>query len=212
MYADVLLWLKNGWIDYVVPQLYWERGHKLCDYDTLLAWWNEHTYGKHLYIGQGIYRANTNAAWKDKNEIPKQIQALRQYATTQGSAYFSSKSFEKNLNGWNDSLRNNYYALPAIVPPMPWIDNVPPPKPIVEALTKTNFKIVYKGDEAVKGLAFYALPNMVDAKINFATLLYISTNTATTFDKTKSIAPADNRLFVAAVDRNNNVSEWVELK
>ncbi|MBC7650125.1 MAG: family 10 glycosylhydrolase, partial [Deinococcales bacterium] len=41
LYADILLWLKMGWIDYVVPQLYWERGHKLCDFDTLLAWWNE---------------------------------------------------------------------------------------------------------------------------------------------------------------------------
>ncbi len=212
LYADILLWLKMGWIDYVVPQLYWERGHKLCDYDTLLAWWNEHTYGRHLYIGHGIYRANTNAAWKDKNEIPKQIQALRQYATTQGSVYFSGKTFENNPNGWNDSLRNNYYALPAIIPPMPWIDNVPPAKPLVQTINKTTFNIAYKGDEAIKGLAFYALPNLVDTKMGLATLLYLTTTTATTFDRTKSMTPADNRLFVAAVDKNNNVSEWVELK
>ncbi len=212
LYADILLWLKMGWIDYVVPQLYWERGHKLCDYDTLLAWWNRHTYGKHLYIGHGIYRANTNPAWRDKNEIPKQIQALRQYATTQGSVYFSSKNFETNANGWSDSLRNNYYALPAIIPPMPWIDSIPPAKPLVSALNKTAFSIVYKGTEAIKGLAFYALPKLVDANMKFATLLYITNTNATSFDRTKSIAPDDNRLFVAAVDKNNNVSEWVELK
>lgn len=212
LYADILLWLKLGWIDYVVPQLYWERGHKLCDYDTLLAWWNEHTYGKHLYIGHGIYRVNTNAAWKDKNEIPKQIQALRQYSTTQGSVYFSSKNFETNANGWNDSLRQNYYALPAIIPPMPWIDSIPPVKPLVNAVNKTTFNIAYKGTESIKGLAFFALPPLVDVKMNLATLLYLTTTTSTTFDRTKSIAPADNRLFVAAVDTNNNVSEWVELK
>ena len=212
LYADILLWLKMGWIDYVVPQLYWERGHKLCNYDTLLAWWNNHTYGRHLYIGHGIYRANTNAAWRDKNEIPKQIQALRQYATTQGSAYFSGKTFEANPNGWSDSLRNNYYTLPAIVPPMPWIDNVPPAKPLVQVVNKTTFNIAYKGDEAIKGLAFYALPNLVNAKMNLATLLYLTTTTSTTFDRTKSMAPTDNRLFVASVDKNNNVSEWVELK
>ncbi len=212
LYADILLWLKMGWIDYVVPQLYWERGHKLCNYDTLLAWWNNHTYGRHLYIGHGIYRANTNAAWRDKNEIPKQIQALRQYATTQGSAYFSGKTFEANPNGWSDSLRNNYYTLPAIVPPMPWIDNVPPAKPLVQVVNKTTFNIAYKGDEAIKGLAFYALPNLVNAKMNLATLLYLTTTASTTFDRTKSMAPTDNRLFVASVDKNNNVSEWVELK
>lgn len=212
LYADILLWLKMGWIDYVVPQLYWERGHKLCDYDTLLAWWNAHTYGKHLYIGHGIYRVNTNAAWKDKNEIPKQIQALRQYSTTQGSVYFSSKNFETNANGWNDSLRQNYYALPAIIPPMPWIDSIPPARPEVSIINTTTFSIAYKGDEAIKGLAFYALPKLVDANMNLATLLYLTTNSSTTFDRTKSMAPADNRLFVAAVDKNNNVSEWVELK
>jgi uncharacterized lipoprotein YddW (UPF0748 family) len=85
--------LKEGWIDYVTPQLYWERGHKLCDYDTLLDWWNKYTYDKHLYIGHGIYRAGTTAGWKNKNELPEQIQLLRKYTTTQGSIYFSSKSF-----------------------------------------------------------------------------------------------------------------------
>ena len=91
LYADILLWLSKGWIDYVTPQLYWERGHKLADYDILLKWWNENGYGKHLYIGHGIYRGGSNEAWKNKNQIPEQIQALRKYATTQGSVYFSSK-------------------------------------------------------------------------------------------------------------------------
>src|SRR5690606_15664989 len=57
LYADILLWLRKGWIDYVAPQLYWETGHQLAAYETLLEWWSKHTYGRHLYIGQGIYRA-----------------------------------------------------------------------------------------------------------------------------------------------------------
>ncbi|MGG2329533.1 hypothetical protein ACE40V_24585, partial [Salmonella enterica] len=82
-------------------------------------------------IGQGFYRANSNAAWKDKNELPNQIKKLRAYSTTQGSIYFSSKNFTTNPNGWTDTLRMHYYALPALVPPMYWIDSVPPPKPTV---------------------------------------------------------------------------------
>ncbi len=215
LYADILLWLKRGWIDYVVPQLYWERNHKLCDYDVLLDWWNYHTYGKHLYIGHGIYRAieqPKNLSWKNPNEIPKQIQALREYENTQGSVYFSSKTFESNVHGWNDSLRNNYYALPAIIPPMPWIDSLPADKPVVKSVNKTTFKITYKGNEKIKGIAFYALPQLVDESMEYATLLYLNSNTEITFDRANSIAPATNRLFAATVDINNNVSEWVELK
>ena len=108
LYADILLWLEKGWIDYVVPQLYWERGHKLADYDTLLEWWNQHTYGRQLFIGHGFYRAGSNLAWRNPAEIPKQIEALRKFKTTQGSVFFNSKVFEKNPLGWSDSLKNNY--------------------------------------------------------------------------------------------------------
>ena len=118
LYADILLWLKNGWIDYVAPQLYWEIGHNLADYTTLIEWWSKNTYGKNCYIGLGIYRAGSNAAWKDKTQIPRQIEKLRNTPNINGMIFFSSKTFEKNPNGWNDSLRLNYFSLPAYAPGM----------------------------------------------------------------------------------------------
>jgi len=118
LYADILLWLRNGWIDYVAPQLYWEIGHKLADYTTLLDWWNKNTYGKNCYIGIGIYRAGSNAAWKDKTQLPRQITQLREKANINGMMFYSSKIFEKNPNGWNDSLRLNYFKEPAPLPVM----------------------------------------------------------------------------------------------
>jgi uncharacterized lipoprotein YddW (UPF0748 family) len=121
LYADILLWLKEGWIDYVAPQLYWEFGHKAAAFEVLLDWWSKNTYGKHCYIGLGIYRAGTNSAWKDNNQLPRMIQAVRNTPNMHGVIYFSSKSFEKNPNGWNDSLRNNYYRDPASIPSMEWI-------------------------------------------------------------------------------------------
>lgn len=133
LYADILLWLRKGWIDYVAPQLYWEIGHHLCDYETLLEWWTKHTYGKHLYVGHGVYRVfeNPTKPWRNPNELPNQIKLLRDYPEIQGSAFFSSKNFERNPNGWSDSLRFNYYKYPAIIPPMPWIDSTQPAKPII---------------------------------------------------------------------------------
>jgi uncharacterized lipoprotein YddW (UPF0748 family) len=195
LYADILLWLRKGWIDYVAPQLYWERGHRLCDYDTLLKWWNAHTYGKHLYIGHAVYRAGTNTAWRNKNELPNEIKDLRNYSTTQGSVFFSSNDLESNRNGWGDSLRLNYYALPAIIPPMPWVDSIPPAKPVVEKTRKYLYTIVYKGEEKIKGFALYALPPLVEEKLKYATLIQVIT--------------ADKK---TEIDRSKTMSEWVELK
>lgn len=121
LYADILLWLQKGWIDYVAPQLYWEFGHKAAPYEVLIDWWSKNTYGKHCYIGLGIYRAGSSYAWKDSTLIPRQIELLRNTPNMQGMIFFSSKSFNKNPNGWNDSLRLHYFKEPAIVPEMEWM-------------------------------------------------------------------------------------------
>ncbi len=116
LYANILLWLQKGWIDYVAPQLYWEFGHKIAPYEVLLDWWGKHTYGRNCYIGIGIYRANSNAAWKDVTQIPRMIDALRNTPNIQGMVFYSSKVFDKNPNGWSDTLRLNYFKEPAKTP------------------------------------------------------------------------------------------------
>lgn len=129
LYADILLWMRKGWIDYVTPQLYRPIGDALIDYQKLADWWAANSFGKHVYIGHGIYRAletsSSSAAYRNRNELPNQIKILRSIPGIQGSVYFSSKSFDRNPNGWNDSLRNNYYRVPAQVPEMPWLPKRP---------------------------------------------------------------------------------------
>ena len=121
LYADILLWLQKGWIDYVAPQLYWEFGHKIAPYEVLIDWWSKHTYGRNCYIGLGIYRANSNTAWKDVTQLPRMIDALRATPNIQGMIFFSSKTFDKNPNGWGDTLRLNYFKEPAKMPAMGWL-------------------------------------------------------------------------------------------
>jgi len=116
LYADIVLWLKNGWIDYVAPQLYWEFSHRQAPFGTLLNWWSKHTYGKHCYIGLGMYKAGSNAAWRDKKLLPQQIEAIRNTPNIHGMAFYSSKSLEKNLNGWSDSLRLHYFKEKSGIP------------------------------------------------------------------------------------------------
>lgn len=111
LHADVLSWLKNGWLDYVAPQLYWEIGYKRAPFEVMTEWWSRHTYGKDLYIGIAYYRANSNTAWKDKTQLPRQIRVSRATPNVSGMIFYSSKAFERNPNGWNDSLRLNYFNL-----------------------------------------------------------------------------------------------------
>jgi uncharacterized lipoprotein YddW (UPF0748 family) len=123
LYADVLLWLKNGWIDYVAPQLYWEFGQHAAPYEVLLDWWGKHTYGRQCYIGLGFYKGGSNSVWRDKTLLPRQIEALRNTPNIQGMVFFSGRSVMNDLNGWSDSLRNDYFKIPAAIPLMPWIDS-----------------------------------------------------------------------------------------
>ena len=138
LYADILLWLEKGWIDYVVPQLYWEFGHPAAPFDTLLEWWSKNTYGKACYIGLGYFKAGVNKTWRDQTLIPRQLKAMRNTPNIQGAVYFSSKSFIRNPLGWNDTLRNNFYKYPALVPPTAGITGEPPPPPRISNATVTD--------------------------------------------------------------------------
>jgi uncharacterized lipoprotein YddW (UPF0748 family) len=161
LYADILLWLKNGWIDYVAPQIYFEFTQTHAPYAVLLDWWARHAYGRQCYIGLGIYKAGTNAAWRDRTLLTREIQAYRNYPQVNGAIYFSSKSFEPNPYGWSDSLRNNYYRYPALIPPMPWIDSLTPRSPLTrrEYNKKDSISVEWlsKGiaEDSLRGFAIY---------------------------------------------------------
>lgn len=207
LHADVLLWLQKGWIDYIAPQLYWERGHALASYDILLRWWNEHSYERHLYIGHGIYRAGSNTAWKNRNEIPEQIKALRSYKNVQGSIYYNSSSFNRNPNGWNDSLQQNYYRYPALVPPMPWIDNTIPPQPLVEKANEHTYKLAYKGEEKIKGFAVFMHQGKEEPDFgNSQLILFILGDKTAIIDLSKLPETKNRNVLIASVDTDNNVS------
>jgi Uncharacterized protein conserved in bacteria len=142
LYADVLLWVKKGWIDYNLPQLYWERGHRAADYDILIHWWSKHAYQRHLYIGHGLYQVGVSpkACWRSFDEINQQVLMTRTTPNVHGSAFYSANSFKKNLCNINEHFQKNVYPSPALLPAMKWIDSIPPNSPKLKINYTSNSK------------------------------------------------------------------------
>lgn len=135
LYADSRKWVKEGWVDYINPQVYFSMTRKAAPFATLVDWWTNNTYGRHLYIGQGPYLIHNGttkkeAAWALSNQIPNQIRYIRNSNLVQGSVFFSSKSFSTVARALGDSLKNNFYRYPALPPQMPWLDDVVPNQPL----------------------------------------------------------------------------------
>ncbi len=129
-------------------------------------------------------------------------------------AFFSAvPPFAATQTDGATSLRNNYYKYPAIVPPMEWIDSVPPISPMVEKTSRNEVRLYYRGAEPIKAFAFYKVAQGEEATIDEAMLIKI-----VVADKTLDVdlrdlpARNDDKLYVTVVDRNNNVSEWVQLR
>ncbi|MBN2636358.1 MAG: family 10 glycosylhydrolase [Prolixibacteraceae bacterium] len=145
LYADVIKWQEKGWIDYLLPQLYWQIGHSSVDFGHLANWWKDHAYGRAIYIGQATYKIEQNSTvkeWTLPNEMPNQIRLLRSIPEIGGSGFYSSIHFLRDLFGFQDSLKNEFYSRNAIVPPMEWIDATPP-LPVVK-IKKRGRKIKWK--------------------------------------------------------------------
>jgi uncharacterized lipoprotein YddW (UPF0748 family) len=144
LHADILKWLREGWIDYVVPQLYWEIGHKAADFETLCKWWNENTFGKQLFIGMAPFKLDRRAtvqAWRKPEMMPEQMDILKKYPNISGCVFFSSKSFNRDLLGFQDSLQNRIFRYPSLTPPVlaEWPDKPEPPSGLTVSGRKTKW-------------------------------------------------------------------------
>jgi len=111
LYADILLWMQQGWIDYVMPQLYWEIGKPIADYRILAQWWAEHKANCWLYIGMAPYRlggAKEAAAWRQGNEIARQMRLNRHLPGIDGECFYSTRPLLSNPLHVCDSIRVIY--------------------------------------------------------------------------------------------------------
>ena len=123
-------WMRNHSIDYLTPQLYWPFGGNQ-DYGKLMPWYADSAakYNRHFYPGQAAYRIS-DGNWS-ASEVPNQIRANRKNPNTQGSVFFRALvGVLDNEKGFTDSLKNNLYKYPALLPVMNWKDTIKPNAPL----------------------------------------------------------------------------------
>ena len=112
VFADAKTWIENGWIDYIIPQIYWEIGHAKADYATLVEWWANAVRGTNvkLYIGQGIYKDEIAST------ITKNLSVSRKYFNVKGNAYFSLRDLLANRQGVAESIKEYHRTqAPAVI-------------------------------------------------------------------------------------------------
>lgn len=119
LYADPLVWMEKGWIDYVLPQVYWSMKLPVASHSRIVDWWAKNNKNHtNLYIGNGPYklRNNSDIAWNNKKELPNQIRLARKTAAVSGNAFFSAKSLMQNNPDVVAYLKKNYYQRSALPP------------------------------------------------------------------------------------------------
>ena len=122
LYADVARWVKEGWIDYNIPQIYWEIGHPAADYITLIQWWNKNATreGTHLYIGQNVART------MKADQLTRKMLYERSLSKVKGNCFWPANEILWNNKGVADSLKQNYHRYPALIPAYTHLHNRAP--------------------------------------------------------------------------------------
>jgi uncharacterized lipoprotein YddW (UPF0748 family) len=129
LYADSRLWLENGWLDYLAPQLYWRIAEPEQSFPVLLKWWDaQNRAGRHVWPGLFTSRVQdgTARAWP-AGEILDQLALVR----GRGAIHFSMKPLLENRDGIASRLAAGPYAEPALVPAAPWLGSRPPARPVI---------------------------------------------------------------------------------
>jgi uncharacterized lipoprotein YddW (UPF0748 family) len=221
LFANSRLWLQQGWIDYLAPQVYWYIGQSGSDYNNLAPWWSNNNFGRHIYMGQAGYKvgdAAQNAAFAtDKAQIAKQVRLDRTLAGIQGQIVYNTTSLRNNPLGFRDSLRLNLYNRPALLPTMPWKDNVAPgPATSLAGVKLGNNTIsltwvnppaaVASEFDVVKRFAIYKGVNTMPDINNAADLIAITNTDVYSYIDVDVLPNTTYNYVVTAIDRLHNES------
>ncbi len=161
-YADTRTWIQEGTVDYVAPQLYWERGFSTADYETMTDWWADEVEGTgvDLYVGQGAYRLG-ESGWTGDDALSTQLDYSGGFDQVAGDIYFSIKSMRDNPDAVGHLLET-HYTRPALPPVIEAPDGEGPlvgaPAEVSAQTGDDGVEVEWQAIEDARFYAVYRLP------------------------------------------------------
>ncbi|MEV0454344.1 glycoside hydrolase family 10 protein [Catellatospora methionotrophica] len=221
-FADTRKWVKEGWLDYIVPQIYWNIGLAVADYAKLVPWWSEVVAGTNtqLYIGQADYKiatAGQPAAWFDPAEMSKHLTFNRDYNVS-GNVHFSAVQVRANRIGATDLYAADHYSKPALVPTMTHLPSKPLLFPVVTKADRSEAGVALKWQPLADGAgpfgtatsyAVYRLDGLrlLPGACDLADASHlVATTRGTSFTDTTAVPGQRYTYFVTSLDRLYNES------
>jgi uncharacterized lipoprotein YddW (UPF0748 family) len=166
IYAHVELWVERGWMDYLVPQLYWPAAAKAQSFDVLLDYWIRQVHGR-FHLWPGLFTSSINGtlkSWAPK-EITHQIEVARLQPGASGQVHFSMVALLEDRQGISTALQSGAYAQAALVPASPWLDAMAPTAPQLRS-PEAGRVLIFPG--AGKPAAHFAIWRKFGSSWNFA--------------------------------------------
>ncbi len=219
LYADPLLWMEQGWIDYLIPQVYWSMDYEPASHRKIVSWWSDNKSTANLYIGNGAYKVKNNPdkAWDQKDELRQQVEYARDSGGIQGNAYFSAKSLMNTEKEVVNTLEKGLYPLPALTPVSPLASSFPAVTPdqlefsisggsvdftiFPAEAANWDYALVYKARK--KNAKLPADPKNLLAKIRI--------NKDNRFQLTRALIRNRKKIFVSFLDRYGKESHPIFL-
>ncbi|MFC0167529.1 glycoside hydrolase family 10 protein [Pseudoduganella danionis] len=207
LYADAELWLANGWLDYLAPQLYWPVSQAPQAFDVLLDYWvAQNTRARHIWPGLYTSRIDRSSKAFAPEEILKQIAVTRSRASVGGHVHFSIAALMENRKGISEQLKAQSYQSPALTPATPWLGNTVPPAPTVGTRREANGLALKLSVTGGKPVAQYAIWSRYGSEWRFSVAPATRAQVLLADDAAAGAAQA---VVVSAVDRLGNESERV---
>jgi uncharacterized lipoprotein YddW (UPF0748 family) len=210
--ADSRTWVKEGWVDYINPQIYWEFGNPAADYQVLARWWADTVKDTDvaLYIGEAAYKA-VDGTFTDVDELSKHLDLDAELDEVDGNVYFSAVSLRDDTTGSVAQLVADHYQYPALVPVIDHLKGKAPKAPTILRVTKETdgVHIRWKSPGATNVAVWY-LPGGTSVKsalkdpFNLVTVLRAEKGTQRTFHLG---ADGTGSYVVTAYDRTWRQSE-----
>lgn len=220
LYADILLWDREGWMDYCVPQIYWEIGNKAADYNELIHWWDKHIKKTDLYIGEDVERTvkYSDPHNANRHQLAAKMSLHEQLPNVKGTVLWYAKAAVDNVGNYGTQLRNVYWRFPALQPVANHLERKTPGKPRKAKFLNIDGKRVIfwqapkekKWNDIVVKYAIYRFD--AKEKINIDDATKMVAVTADTFYE----LPAGERIpcvyVVTALNRVQNESKIIKVK